>query len=480
MTGGDRDALRAGALVDGFRLEGELPGGWATAHWRVTRPQVDFPMVLKVPRDGNDGDTGLVRFQVEQLVLPRLTGPHVPRFVAAGEVAGLPYLVTELVAGPSLHDRFAAVMFAADDVARLGARVAAALQQIHGQQVVHLDLKPRSVIFRKGGDVVLVDFGLARHAQLPDLIAEQFREPLGTGAYMAPEQVLGVRSDHRSDIFALGAILYHLIAGKPPFGSPTNIDGLRRRIYHDAALPQRVNPSCPDWLQEVILGCLEADPARRYQGAEQVGALLRDPGQVRITRAPQRARRGFFASLAQRLPWRVGSLPPLTAARPAGRVATMMVAVDLSGDAGALAEALRSGVRRAYEYRHAARLACVTVRTLLKVGVVDASVDHAGRNLRLQRLAELKHWALPLGLSPERVTFHVLESDDPAAALVEYARENRVDHVVIGASGSSSLRRILGSVSARVVTEAPCTVTVVRAHHGSGNTREPHPAAPPA
>jgi len=144
-----------------------------------------------------------------------------------------------------------------------------------------------------------------------------------------------------------------------------------------------------------------------------------------------------------------------------------MVAVDLSPDAEPLAEALRSAVRRAYEYRRAVRLACVTVRTLLKVGVVDANVDQAGRNLRVQRLAELKHWALPLGLPTELISFHVLEADDPAAALIEYARENRVDHVVIGARGSSAMRRILGSVSARVVAEAPCTVTIVRTHRGA-------------
>jgi nucleotide-binding universal stress UspA family protein len=148
-------------------------------------------------------------------------------------------------------------------------------------------------------------------------------------------------------------------------------------------------------------------------------------------------------------------------------VPTVLAAVDLSPDAEPLAEALRAAVRRTYEYRRAVRLTCVTVRTLLKVGVVDANLDQGGRNLRVQRLAELKHWALPLGLPAELVSFHVLEADDPAAALIEYARENRVDHIVIGARGSSSLRRLLGSVSARVVAEAPCTVTVVRAHRGA-------------
>lgn len=471
MSEPDSAGFAPGALVGGFRLERELPAGAAAALWRVTRPDVDFPLVLKVPRAAGEDATELVRFQVEQQVLPRLSGPHVPRFVATGDAAGQPYLVTELVAGASLHDSFAAVMFSADDVARLGSGIAVALQDIHGQRVAHLDVKPRSVIIRKSGEVVLVDFGLARHAQLPDLIAEQFREPLGTAAYMAPEQVLGVRTDQRSDVFALGALLYHLIAGKPPFGNPASIDGLRRRLYHDPAPPRRVSPSCPDWLQEVILGCLEVDPGRRFQDAGQVGFLLKHPEKIRITRAVRAKPGGFFAALARKFTFRRGGKSGAGAVSPPREIVpTVMAAVDLSPGSEPLAEALRSAVRRTYVYRRAVRLACVTVRTLLKVGVVDASVDQGGRNLRVQRLAELKHWALPLGLPPELVSFHVLEADDAAAALIEYARENRVDHVVIGARGSSSLRRLLGSVSARVVAEAPCTVTVVRTHRGVAAT----------
>jgi nucleotide-binding universal stress UspA family protein len=472
-------ALAAGVLVDGFRLERELPGGAAAALWRVTHPDCDFPLVLKVPRDDSDEASAIVRFQVEQLLLPKLGGPHVPRFVASGDVAQLPYLVTELVAGTSLHERIDAEPFSGEEVARLGVKMADALQDLHCQHAIHLDLKPRSVIFRKRDEVVLVDFGLASHVQLPDLIAEQFRQPLGTAAYMAPEQVLLIRTDHRSDLFALGAILYQMIAGRPPFGSPDNAAGLRRRLFSDPVAPRQLNPSCPAWLQEVILGCLEVDPAGRYQDAGQVAALLKNPTKVQITRGAGKRPGRFITAITRRLPGRQDRAAALAdAARQRERVPTVLAAVDLSPDAEPLAEALRSAVRRTYEYRRAVRLACVTVRTLLKVGVVDASVDHAGRNVRVQRLAALKHWALPLGLPAERVSFHVLESDDPAAALVEYARENRVDHVVIGARGDSALRRLLGSVSARVVAEAPCTVTVVRTHYREAGGAAPADRAP--
>ena len=93
---------------------------------------------------------------------------------------------------------------------------------------------------------------------------------------------------------------------------------------------------------------------------------------------------------------------------------------------------------------------------------VNYALDEQGRNIHVQRLVDVKDWARPLDLPDGRATFHVLESPDPAAALIDYARANRVDHVILGARNASALRNILGSVATRVVAEAPCTVTLVR------------------
>jgi eukaryotic-like serine/threonine-protein kinase len=127
----------------------------------------------------------------------------------------------------------------------------------------------------------------------------------------------------------------------------------------------------------------------------------------------------------------------------------------------AMAEALRRAVQRVLETEPGARLACVTVLKTSRIGV-DLQVDADGRSLHVQRLVELKHWARPLRRAPDRITYHVLQAPDAADALVHHARNNHVDHIVIGARGSSALRRYLGSVSAQVVAEAPCTVTVFR------------------
>src|SRR5262249_13618051 len=152
----------------------------------------------------------------------------------------------------------------ADEVAGIGAKVAAALHDVHRQGVIHLDLKPSNVMLRESGEAALIDFGFSRHLELPDLLAEEIPGPIGTGAYIAPEQLLGNRNDPRSDIFALGVILYFFATGERPFGEPKGVREWRRRLYHDPPPPRALRPDCPPWLQEIILRCLEIDPGQRH------------------------------------------------------------------------------------------------------------------------------------------------------------------------------------------------------------------------
>ena len=124
-------------------------------------------------------------------------------------------------------------------------------------------------------------------------------------------------------------------------------------------------------------------------------------------------------------------------------------------------QAIAVAVRRVLMAEPSARLACVNVLKIARFAL-DETEDAQGRNPHLGRLVELKHWAREIPMPPERITYHVLESTDPASQLIDYARHNRVDHIVMGSRGSTMLRRHIGSVSARVVAEAPCTVTVAR------------------
>jgi nucleotide-binding universal stress UspA family protein len=461
----DPRSLAAGQTVDGFRLVEPMEAGGMASFWRVTREGNDLPMVMKIPllRLGEDPLT-IIGYEVEQMILPRLTGPHAPRFIAAGDFER-PYIVMEFVPGPSVKSLLEKTPLPADDVAAIGAKIAFALHDIHRQHVIHLDLKPSNVILRND-DAVLIDFGLSRHDQLPDLIKEEAEGPVGTGAYVAPEQVLGDRSDPRSDLFALGVILYFLATGERPFGEPQRADNWRQRLWRDPVPPRGRNPAVPPWLQEVILRCLEVDAENRYATAAQLAFDLQHPDQVVLTRRASRLHRdGFFTVLWRRLRAR---RDPLIRRRQAltshlASAPIVVAAIDLEPGHEALRHALALAVRRVLVTEPNARLACVNILKIARLAL-DKMEDAQGRNPHLSRLIQLKHWAREIPIAPDRITYHVLESTDPAGQLVDYARHSRVDHIIIGARASSALRRYLGSVSARVVAEAPCTVTVVRTH----------------
>ena len=460
-----REALQTGSTIDGFLIGEKIHTGGMATLWQVTHPDIPTPIVMKVPMimDGDDA-TVIVGFEMEMMILPRLSGPHVPRCHGVGDYARQPYLVMDQIDGDSLFPLLEKSPLPLDEVVAIGGKIATALVDLHRQNVIHLDLKPSNIMTDKRGNAVFIDFGLSRHLNLPDLLEEEFHVPMGTGPYISPEQVLQNRTDPRSDIFSVGVILYHLTTGQRPFGFPQNTRGLRRRLWRDPVPPRKHNPECPPWLQEIILRCLEPDPDKRYPTAAQLAFDLQHPAETRLTeRAARLDSDGFLTVLKRRMSFAgtVGAPQQLDGA-PSNAAPIVMAAVDLSEGQELLAETLRTHVGRVLTTVPGVRLACVNVFRQNRVAM-NYSLDDEGRNIHVQRLVELKEWARPLQLEAEQLTFHVLEHTDPAAALIEYARTNHVDQILIGARGTGGLRRFLGSVSAQVVSEASCTVTVVRA-----------------
>ena len=485
--------LHQGMTIDGFELLGPLHEGGMATLWRVRHAAHPGELLMKLPRVGyGETATQIVGFEVERMILPALTGPHVPRFVASGDFEDQPWLVMEHLPGETLRPLLDTAPLPPDRVAALGALAATAIHSLHAQHVIHLDIKPSNLLLKPDGSIALLDFGLSHHAHMPDLLAEQFRVPIGTAPYIAPEQVLGVRNDPRSDLFALGVTLYHLATGERPFGNPTSNAGLRRRLYQDPVPPRAIRPGIPRWLQELILRCLEIDPKARHPTAAQLAHALQNPEQVPLTeRADRQHRSGRWQRLKRR--WQSAGREYDTTRRPADQLhhaPLIMVAIDVKHDDHELSDALRTAVQRVITSFPHARLACVTVMRQPRIGM-ETNIDVEGRNRHVRRLLALRDWARPLTLDDDAnnsspLTVHVLEHSDPAQALLDYARHNRVDHMVMGARGITGVRRLLGSVSARVVAEAPCTVTVVRAGHadhaalaaGNAEPLEPDSLAP--
>ena len=470
--------VNVGETIDGYLIEERIHVGGMAIIFRASHPDVEGPVLFKVPKilDGDD-PTVIVGFEMEMMILPRLSGVHVPKVYAVGDYSSRPYIAMEFVKGETLYPTFERSPIPPMDVADIGAKVATALVDLHRQKVIHFDLKPSNIMIRDSGEVCFIDFGLSRHLEMPDFLEAEFQLPMGTAPYISPEQVRQNRSDPRSDIFALGVLLYHLATGERPFGLPRSQQALRTRLWRDPIPPRAIRSDISAWLQEIILRCLEVDPAKRYQTPARLAFALQNPDAVLLTARAERQKRDPLPVALRR--WlRTRALPPPDPSPYVAEAgAIIVVAVDLSEGFEYLAEALRIQTQRALNSTDDVRLACVNVLKLSSVFLNDP-FDSEGRNIHIQRLVELKDWARPFGLATDKVSYHVLEHMDAAEAILEFSEKNHADQIMMGARGSSQMRRFLGSVSSEVASRASCTVTLVRASNpGAGKQSATETAA---
>ena len=465
--------LKSGTHIDGFEIGECLHAGGMAHIYRVQYSQSGhdpgFSMAMKVPRMANDdGAENIVSFEVEHRLLQILSGPHVPRLVAAGDMARLPYLVMEYIEGRTLqhwidHANQDRQRPAPEEIARLGAAVAAAVHSLHEQEAVHLDLKPENVLIRPDGTAVLIDFGLSWHAHYPDLLAEEMRIAIGSPPWIAPEQVVGVRGDVRSDVFAIGVMLYELATGELPFGDPRTNGGLRQRMWMEPPPPRLLQPATPAWLQEIILRCLEPVADERYASAAHLAFDLTYPALVEVGARGEKTRRTSWRTHARRWFKAAGMHyhpSPLPSAQ-VEQVPIVMVAVPWKDVTDATLYSLRRAASRSLGIRPGARLACVTV---IAPGDTDPTSGNATEvQVHRWQLDRLRQWAQGLDLESRQVSFHVLEARDTAEALLEYARSNRPTLMILGAATHGlKMQRLVATVPVRVAMDAPCSVMLVK------------------
>lgn len=461
--------LEPGAVVDGFTIEECIHSGGMAHIYRVRyadgQRDPGFAMAMKVPRmTAGDGAENIVSFEIECQIMQVLQGRHVPRFVAAGDLDRLPYLVLEYVTGETLeHWLDSETAPSVEQIAWLGTSMAKAVHALHQQNTVHLDLKPANVLFRGDGSAVLLDFGLSCHAHYPDLLAEQLRKAVGSPAWIAPEQVVGVRGDPRSDIFAVGVMLYQLCTGELPFGAPQTQAGLRQRLWVDPVPPRKLKPELPEWLQEVVLRCLEPEAAKRYPSAAHLAFDLSHPDQVAITARGRNVVGTKFSTHFKRWLKAAGMhyRPSPMASQQIEEVPIVMVAVPHVDVTDATLYSLRQAVARSLGTRPGARLACVTV---ISSGLTSTSdEENSETNVHRRYLTMLRQWAQPLDHPGHQTSFHVLESGDVAQALLDYARGNHVSVIVMGAATHGlKTQRFVATVPIKVAMDAPCTIILVK------------------
>ena len=465
--------LEPGTLIDGFEVGRCIHAGGMAHIYEVqhapgldgTRRESEFPMAMKIPRmTAGDGAETIVSFEVELMIMPSLTGAHVPRFVAAGDLSRLPYLVMEYIEGKTLdHWLDQSEPLAPMAIAQLGAAVAKAAHSLHKQNVCHLDIKPANVLIRPNGNAVFLDFGLSCHAHFPDLLAEEMRKAVGSPIWIAPEQVVGVRGDPRSDVFAIGVMLYQLATGETPFGEPATSGGMRQRLWMDPVPPRKRRPDLPEWLQEVILRCLEPEASQRYGSAALLAFDLANPEQITVTaRGKQTEGTGFWTHFkrwvkAAGKQYQPSPLP----SRQVEEVPIVMVAIPHHDVTDATLYSLREAVGRSLGIRPGARLACVTVISSSDTSSTDS--QRSETTVHRQHITRMRQWAEPLDLSNHQASYHVLESGDVADALLRYAEGNNVNMIILGAATHGlQMQRFVATVPIKVAMEAPCTVILVK------------------
>jgi serine/threonine protein kinase len=462
------ERVHPGAIIDGISVGALIHKGGTGSIFRATAPperDPGYPLAIKAPRIGRgESSINIASFEIEQTILPTLTGPHVPKFVTTGDLAATPYIVMEWIEGQGVGDFVERAPLPPEETARIGAALADAVQSIHAQEVIHLDIKPENFILRPSGEAVLLDFGFARHARFPDLLAEEQQFAAGSAAYVSPEQLQDDRGDPRSDLFALGVILYELATGRQPFGAPMTLAGMRDRLWRAPIPPRAANAELPPWLQEIILRCLEGDPDIRYQSAAHLALDLRHPDQVTLTERAERVEAtSFFGQVARW--WRSWRGAGSTRAsqrlvKPGPMV--IMVAVDTEHPDDERHSPLQKMTAAIVAMNPDARLMFVSVIKSPPVGEGPSDADTStGRHI--EHTVRLRHWVEPLKLPPSRISLHVIEAISASDALLELARVNHAGLIVLGAPLPS--RRTFGwwrSAASTITANAPCSVFVVR------------------
>jgi serine/threonine protein kinase len=268
--------MYAGSRFGPFRLVAEIGRGGMSVVYKAYDPRAGRYLALKVlPAYFQHDRQFLERFQREAEAISALRHPNVVRIYETGQAGRCHFLAMEYAEGGSLADLLARQqgplpLIRVLDIAR---QVAAALQHAHDRGLVHRDLKPSNILLAGDGRVLLSDFGIAKILGRITLTGPG--TIMGTPAYMAPEQARGQTDlDHRADIYALGIILYEMLAGRVPFDGDTPLSVLRAVIDDPPRRPTALNPAIPIPVEAVVLRALSKDRARRFQQAKEMAAAL--------------------------------------------------------------------------------------------------------------------------------------------------------------------------------------------------------------
>src|SRR5262245_35577924 len=291
-TGTDLRKELQKALAGVYVIERELGGGAMSRVFVAQDPALGRRIVVKVLPREMSAAVNVERFRREIQLAASLLHPHIIPLLSAGAARGIPYYTMPFVDGESLRSRLERdSRLPVDEVVRLGSEVARALDYAHRRGIVHRDIKPDNILLHDGHALV-TDFGIARAisaAATGAMVLTDVGMVPGTPAYMSPEQITGERElDGRSDVYALGCVLYEMLAGSAPFTGSTAHAVLLRHLNDPAPGLRAARPDVPDTIEQAVVTALAKDPAGRFASAAELAAALEQPQALSITAARPR------------------------------------------------------------------------------------------------------------------------------------------------------------------------------------------------
>jgi len=278
------DPVKTGDILDHYRIEGVVARSGMASIFRATDLNDGKQVAIKVPHEEMECDPVLFeRFQREAEIGKMMNHPGVMK-VYDDEKRSRVYMVMEWVEGRLLRQIMREQRPMPEERAiKISINVLSALQHIHSRGVAHRDLKPENIMVDDEDRIKLIDFGIASKSDARRLTFAKLSAVMGTPDYISPEQVKGKRGDGRSDLYAMGVILYEMLTGKVPFTGNNPFAIMNDRVLNNPVPPRAVNSQVTPEMQEIIYRALEREPANRYKTADEFAWDLQHPEQVGIS-----------------------------------------------------------------------------------------------------------------------------------------------------------------------------------------------------
>jgi serine/threonine-protein kinase len=277
--------LQIGDQFDRYQIQAHMAQGGMSDIYRAFDLVNHREVVIKIPDQSMLGDPAqFERFQRELAVMSTLDHPVILKGLGSGKYNRIPFLVTEFVDGQSLRALIeTSAPFPSDKVITLARKIADGMAYCHQNEVIHRDLKPENILITTDEQPVIMDFGLALTKGSHRVTYSNLSATMGTPDYMAPEQIEGQRGDQRTDIYALGTIMYEMLTGEMPFTGDNNMVVMAQHLNGTAPRVDRVNPSVSTQLAAIVATCLARNPDDRFPDMTALIEALDHPENADLT-----------------------------------------------------------------------------------------------------------------------------------------------------------------------------------------------------